>query len=109
MITLGKWIPELAPIPRGYGIAWLTGHAFGAYCLPIPLNVIAGLGHSLWLRLKFPFTSDPLIAAYGKGYADGQQSGEAYGYEKGIRHATILLEETRQLSAEMRAQLNIRG
>lgn len=106
MITLGRWVKEMEPMPKGYGIAWLTVNAFRAYCLPVPLNRIAGALHSLWYWLKLPGTSHPLINAYSKGYADGQRSGREEGYERGLHMARIILEETGQIQGWIP---NIRG
>lgn len=109
MITLGRWLPELAIMPKGYGVAWVDMRSFRCYCLPVPLNRIAGAFHAWYLEWRRPVENDPLIAAYRKGYGDGQKSGEQYGYDKGLGHAAILFEETRQLMIELRRQPDIRG
>lgn len=36
-------------IPRGYGLAWLQWDCDAAIFLPIPINVVARLGRTVWL------------------------------------------------------------
>lgn len=75
-----QFLEEGNVIPWGYGIAWACPYTRRFYCLPIPLNRIAGCFRSFWLALRRPCEDDPVNQAYvyghNIGFRDGQRHGE---------------------------------
>lgn len=69
-MTLGVWLAECERFPRGYGVAWCDPRSNHAYCLPVPLNRVAGAFRAWWLEWRRPAEDDPIMKAYAKGYAD---------------------------------------
>lgn len=94
-MTIGVWVPECGEIPKGYGVVWLSPWSIRAFCLPVPVNYIAGAFRAWYLDWRRPCEDDPIMAAYDKGRSDGFTSGERRGYEKGLRHAAIFLSAAR--------------
>lgn len=95
----GKWVSalelsELARMPKGYGIAWWLPYSDRAYCLPIPLNLIAGAFRAWYLAWRRPCEDDPIMAAFQAGKAKGFQDGVSHGWEQGLLHAKIVREES---------------
>jgi hypothetical protein len=81
-------IGEGYEIPDGYGIAWPRWDRHAAVCMPLPLNVLAGLvrGVYLWLRRGF-FVSgfDPrFYEAIRYGERRGRESAWDEGYDEAM-------------------------
>jgi len=47
-----RFVREGEKYPRGYGVAYLADHSFGAWMYPFPINHLVGGLRSLWLRLR---------------------------------------------------------
>ncbi len=59
-------------LPRGYGVAWLRWQTRHAVCMPVPLNLIAGIARLAWAWIKSPHgIVDSVEDAYAQGRADG--------------------------------------
>ncbi len=72
-----KWsirLPEGDEIPRGYGVAWRDWSSYRAICMPIPLNLVAGLARRMWfttMRGVWPSQYERDVAqAYHRGRTD---------------------------------------
>ncbi|MCE3602730.1 hypothetical protein LXA47_03840 [Massilia sp. P8910] len=60
-------------LPRFYGVAWDSLHRPGAYCAPIPLNLLIGWAHAAWCYLKLRGVKMPLTVH--QAYAEGLRAG----------------------------------
>lgn len=67
-------------LPRGYGVAWVRWNTCEAVCMPVPLNVLAGLLRAAWAWMKSPRG----IIERGE---DAYRQGRADGYREAIRDA----------------------
>lgn len=97
-LSWGKWVSarelaEGATLPRGYGIAWWLPYSDRAYCLPVPLNRIAGTFRAWYLDWRRPCEDDPIAAAFTYGESTGFQRGIDHGYDRGLRHAKMIIRE----------------
>lgn len=70
-----KRIPHGEILPKGYGIAYRENFDMLSICLPVPLNILAGLMHNAWIFLKYGWRDMPLDprAAFHAGYQKGKQ------------------------------------
>lgn len=91
---IGAWKHEGEILPRGYGVAWYSPWTNQAYCLPIPLNRIAGGFRAWWFQLRRPCEDDPVYACARYNYERGYQAGLDRGVERGMRAAKIIFEES---------------
>ena len=98
---IGRWVSDcqLAEgefLPRGYGIAWYLPYSARAYCLPIPLNSIAGAFRAWWLQLRRPCADDPIANAYADGHSIGFSEGSKHGELHTARLMKVWLHEESQ-------------
>jgi hypothetical protein len=62
-------------IPPFYGIAWVEYPRPEAVCLPVPLNMLAGMAREFWIFLKHGWRrvhTNPRMAYY-QGIKDGEK------------------------------------
>ena len=95
-LPFGQWlsdefIAEGGVIPRWYGVAWYCPYSCRVYCLPVPVNKLAGLCRNVWLWMKRPM-SDPITDAYNYG----KNIGAAEGYDAGCQHVLNLIATVKQ-------------
>jgi hypothetical protein len=92
-------------VPRGYGFAYHGSYSDTSYCAPIPLNFLIGAWHNFyWYCLvRGWFNQSPLIGVQNFWRGKGFNEGEAYGYEKGVRHARVLKGAWKQFEETPRA------
>lgn len=86
-------LAEGATLPRGYGVAWYLPHSMRAYCLPVPLNRIAGACRAWYLDWRRPCKDDPIMVAYQLGESKGFQRAYDAGYNAALRFAKTLIRE----------------
>ena len=70
-----KKICQAEIIPAFYGIAWVDLVSNRAVCLPMPFNLIAAFGRSVWIFLKHgwrPVLCSPRDA-YDQGFRHGRR------------------------------------
>lgn len=92
-MTIGVWITPLSQLPKGYGVAWHSAGSFHAYCLPVPLNRIAGAFRAWYLDWRRPVEDDPVLQAYTYGHARGYNEGRTAGYQQAFSHIQIVKDE----------------
>jgi hypothetical protein len=80
-----KRIDEGSMLPPLYGVAWQDFYRRRAVCLPVPLNVVAGLLRAAWLYMRWGWIPTPMNprAAYDKGFRDGKRAAQEVGEQKG--------------------------
>ena len=83
-LSFGKYVGEQYleegyVLPAWYGVAWRCIYTNRAYCLPIPLNKIAGSFRNWWIALRRPCEDDPILDAYRYGRSQGFEAGCKYG------------------------------
>lgn len=71
-----RYVPAAELFPRFYGLAWWSINRHGAYCAPIPLNVLICLLRGVWFRLKSGGIKVPVTPfdAYWQGRRDAALS-----------------------------------
>jgi len=79
-------IAEGEAIPRWLGIAWAMPYSHRWYCLPIPLNWIAGWSCSLYMWLRGG-PHDVIRDTYDHAFRKGEAMGYARGHAAGMRLA----------------------
>jgi hypothetical protein len=69
-MKLKKLVEHGDEMPPWYGVAWYEFSRDAAVCLPVPLNLVAGLLRSLWAFLRFGYRPTRLNArdAFMQGY-----------------------------------------
>lgn len=89
-VTLGaKALWEGDRMPWYMGTAWYLPYSNRVVCMPIPLNLVAGLVRSVWLRARRNEMRDELFNLYRYGHHRGWRAGESHGYSKGLRHGSF--------------------
>src|SRR5262245_8741006 len=72
-MSVGIYVNELDPIPNYYGIAWIDWPSMRVYCLPIPLNILAGGFRKMQMALRPGFSQRLEASAYSRGRADAER------------------------------------
>lgn len=91
-IVSHRQIAEGERIPRFYGVAWYLPYSHASYCLPLPLNWIAGWWRTAWLRLQRG-PDDPLQEARRGGYSEGYSIGRSAGEDIALRRVASIYGE----------------
>lgn len=90
---LKKMIREAEPIPFGYGVAIHHIEYRTAECYPIPLNVIIGFFHRVYVW--FRWGHGLYETGFERGYIEGKQKGEDFAFKQYRYH--VIKQEVERL------------
>ena len=71
-MTIWRAVAEGGVVPKGYGIAWFEMLEGLAWCLPLPLNLIAGWSRRVWHWAIACSQPSALDYARAQGYRAGR-------------------------------------